>query len=317
MSKNGMQIAAVVVTYNRKELLLECIDALLAQTYSLWKIIVIDNASTDGTQQTLREKGYLDHPVFSYHLMEKNLGGAGGFYEGMKYAREYRADWVWIMDDDTIPGHDALRAMAEKTAKYPGASFFASCVEGPAHEPMNVPTIDSRPTANGYSDWYMAMNDRLLKIKTATFVSLLINGKAIEKCGLPCRDFFLWGDDSEYTTRLTRHFGPAYMAGDSWVCHKRANASSLNIHRENNPNRIKNYHYLSRNGLIFSAKYDAKAVFIRKFLSFQYNSVKALVSGRHGLMKFCQVQKGIFEFFFNYRRFSRIIDGELSGTRQS
>lgn len=317
MEEGKMNIIAVVVTYNRKDLLMECLNALMTQTAPLQRIVIIDNASTDGTKPTLQEMGYLDNHIISYWRMKENIGGAGGFYEGMKYALRYQADWIWIMDDDTVPRNDALQTMREKALKFPGTSFFASCVEGPSREPMNVPTIDERSSENGYSDWYIAMNDHLVKIKTATFVSLLINGSAIKKCGLPCKDFFLWGDDSEYTTRLTKHFGPAYLVGSSWVCHKRENASNLDIRMEDNINRIKNFHYLSRNGLIFSAKYDSKINFIIKFFSFQLKSIKSLMSDHYRVMKFYQVQKGIFEFFFSYRHFSHIIDSELSKGCQS
>ena len=314
MNKNEkkLQIAAVIVTYNRKELLLECIDAILSQSYSLQKIIIVDNASTDGTRQALEEKGYLREPAVAYHVMEKNIGGAGGFCEGIKIAKEFSPDWIWVMDDDTIPRCNALQAMMEKAYKYPDTSFFASCVEGLSHEPMNVPVLDERRESNGYSSWYMTMNDQMVKIAMATFVSIMINSNAIQKCGLPCKDFFLWGDDSEYTTRLTRYFGPAYLVGNSWVCHKRVNASSLDICMEKNAGRIKNFHYLSRNVMIFSAKYDKKIVFIKKFLSYQLKSIKALASGCNGIEKFFQIQKGILEFFFCYRHFSHVIDSELS-----
>ena len=89
------------------------------------------------------------------------------------------------------------------------------------NESMNVPDIDMSSTENGYADWYRKLSNGLIKIEAATFVSLLINGEAIKKCGLPCKDFFIWGDDTEYTTRITRNFGPAYMVGKSVAIHKR------------------------------------------------------------------------------------------------
>src|SRR4028119_143552 len=95
-------VAAVVVTYNRKQLLLECIDALLSQTRSLDKIILIDNACTDGTPEILREKGYLDNAYIDYMRLPENIGGAGGFHEGIKRGYEVGYDWLWLMDDDTI-----------------------------------------------------------------------------------------------------------------------------------------------------------------------------------------------------------------------
>ena len=77
-------ICAVVVTFNRKELLLECLDALLKQTYALNKIYLIDNNSSDGTYEILHGNGYLEHPQIVYEKLSENLGGAGGFSRGLQ-----------------------------------------------------------------------------------------------------------------------------------------------------------------------------------------------------------------------------------------
>lgn len=89
-----MKVAAVVVTYNRKELLRECLQALLNQTRPLDEIIVVDNASTDGTDQMIPE----EFPQITHVRLPENIGGAGGFHEGMKLAYEKGHDWIWVMD---------------------------------------------------------------------------------------------------------------------------------------------------------------------------------------------------------------------------
>ena len=103
-----MTIAAVVVTYNRKELLTECLTAIAEQTRIPDTILIIDNASTDGTEEMFAKDGVFDNALFDYQKMESNLGGAGGFYEGIRRAFNNGADWIWIMDDDTIPSKTAL-----------------------------------------------------------------------------------------------------------------------------------------------------------------------------------------------------------------
>ena len=306
-----MQIATVVVTYNRKELLLECIDAILSQTYSPEKIIIIDNASTDGTRQALDERGYISDTRIDYRCMETNLGGAGGFYEGIRIAWEIDPEWIWIMDDDTIPERNCLKNLVNNTQNSANVSFLASCVRSIGGEPMNVPTLDDTPAANGYPDWYMNLEKNLVKINSATFVSIMINKMAVDICGLPCSHFFLWGDDTEYTRRLVKHFGPAYLVGGSWVCHKRKDAKSLNVRNINDRNRIKNIHYLSRNGLIITAKYDGALKMSKLLINYGWISIRSIFEGRNGFRKFIALQKGIFEFLFQYRKFSRIIDAEL------
>ena len=98
-------IAAVVVTYNRLELLRQCVEALRTQTSSC-DILIVDNASTDGTDQWLASQ-----PDLHYRNTGSNLGGAGGFNFGMRWAVEAGYDYVWVMDDDTLPQPDALEKL--------------------------------------------------------------------------------------------------------------------------------------------------------------------------------------------------------------
>ena len=101
-----MKIAAVVVTFNRKEYLVKNIEALLAQVNAPMDILIIDNASTDGTEETIRH--YMDAGQIHYENTGENLGGAGGFNFGIRRAYEAGYDAIWIMDDDTYPHPDAL-----------------------------------------------------------------------------------------------------------------------------------------------------------------------------------------------------------------
>ena len=81
------KVAAIVVTYNRKELLRECLQALLAQTISNLDILLIDNASTDGTKEYIADIVEAN-PSICYMNTGSNLGGAGGFHYGLKKAYE-------------------------------------------------------------------------------------------------------------------------------------------------------------------------------------------------------------------------------------
>lgn len=167
MAPKGINVAALVVTYNRKALLVECLDAILAQEFKPASIVVVDNASTDGTDVLFAEGGeFASVSGLHYFQMPENLGGAGGFKEGIKRCMEVGCDWIWLMDDDCIAKSDTL---SELVAALPAAgklggevSFLASSVYGPAGEPMNVPVIDTRATANGYADWYAGLADGLV-----------------------------------------------------------------------------------------------------------------------------------------------------------
>lgn len=313
MENTGSKVAAVVVTYNRKELLSECLSAILGQSCSVWKLIIIDNASTDGTEDMLRENGIIGNPVVDYRKMETNTGGSGGFYTGIEIARDTGCDWIWIMDDDTIPNPDCLEKLIDKTSLKPDASFFASCVKGEQDEPMNVTQVDTRPTGNGYADWYMDLDSGLVKIQKATFVSLLFNKKAVEKVGLPCKDYFIWADDYEYTQRLATHFAPAYLVSDSWVCHKRKNARSISLKNENDPARIKNYHYFYRNSLINIYLYYSKKAYIKSFMKYLIEGIKLAFTKPFGFKKLRACHKGVFESITAKKKIRNFVTSQLKG----
>ena len=107
------KIAAIVVTYNRKELLAICLDAILRQECKPHSVFIIDNASTDGTEALVNELGYNGEKEgirFIYVKRPENIGGSGGFYSGMKMAFESseKFDAFWLMDDDGIPDKKQL-----------------------------------------------------------------------------------------------------------------------------------------------------------------------------------------------------------------
>lgn len=304
-----MRIGCVVVTYNRKKLLIECLNAIYRQTVPVDLVILIDNASTDGTKDELNSHGFMEKESFHYNCMDSNLGGSGGFYEGLKRV-DNSMDWVWIMDDDTIPENDCLEKLLNATSMVNNASFFASMVFGPQKDPMNIPSIDFRLTENGYPDWYFELNNKMVKIQNATFVSLLINMKAIEKCGLPCKDYFIWGDDTEYTTRLTTYYGPAYMVGDSVVCHKRVGAKALAITNESDSKRIANYFYYYRNFLINTYIYQGKKEG-KKFATKTFLFSLKLLPKKNGLLKAKTVLKAIWFAKHQWKDFDHYISLQI------
>ena len=129
MIMQGVTVSAIIVTYNRKEDLIRCIDAVLKQTHRVNNLIIVDNASTDGTIDLLIERGLIDNiprkkeqlvlvksaeGVDSWLIhLEKNTGGSGGFYTGLKSAfEELKTDYFWLMDDDGYPGVDCLEFLA-------------------------------------------------------------------------------------------------------------------------------------------------------------------------------------------------------------
>ena len=220
----------------------------------------------------------------------------------MKESQKFNPDFVWIMDDDTIPSVNCLENLLLSLDKIEDkkVSFLASSVYGENGEFMNVPTINTEPLKNGYPDWYRYLSDGIVKIREATFVSLLINNDAIKSVGYPVKDYFIWGDDTEYTLRLNKYYGCSYMIGNSTVVHKRKATKSLNIIDEDSLNRINFHYYMIRNNLVNQRTYKGRLkcfIFLTKnqILSFKLFFSKTC---KYKLKKFLIIHKAILSFVF-------------------
>ena len=139
-------------------------------------------------------------------LFRSNTGGAGGFAAGIARAltRFPQAEWIWIMDDDTVPTATALEALLRAAEVYPGAPALlasrAVWTDGTEH-PMNRPR--TRPALPPALHRHAALAGAR-QIRTASFVSILLDARAVREVGLPRASYFLWNDDFEYTSRILR-----------------------------------------------------------------------------------------------------------------
>lgn len=263
------KVAAVVVTYNRKELLKECIEALKASTCSV-DVIIVDNNSTDGTKEYIAD--LIGKDVIYKHL-KKNLGGAGGFSAGMKYAVKKGYEYVWIMDDDTIVKEDSLEALlSAKDEMSDDFGFISSSVKwvDGSDCKMNMQTYKTNIT--DYEKTYAAKG--IYPVKAATFVSLLFSSDAIKQIGLPLKEYFIWGDDKEYTLRMSNEFA-CYNVVDSQVVHKMNNNEGSNITKDD-IGRIDRYYYAYRNDFATARSQGIKDLLIY-MAGFMLNAVRIIL----------------------------------------
>lgn len=204
------RVVAVVVTYNREKLLQDCLDALAAQERRPDAVVIIDNSSTDASGTVADE-----HPLGAdvVHL-RRNVGGAGGFAAGIARAIvRHDADWVWVMDDDTIPRPGALGALLGALEASPVRlsvlSSRAVWTDGRDH-PMNTQRTRRGASAQEKRDAARAGGR---PIRTASYVSALLNAQDVRRLGLPYADYFIWSDDFEHTGRLLRHGRGLHVPG--------------------------------------------------------------------------------------------------------
>jgi len=218
------RVTAVIVTYNRRQLMLESLAAVQGQSRPPDAAIVIDNASTDDTAAAVRNH----FPTVQLVEMPCNTGGAGGFAYGLALALADGADLVWLMDDDTVPDRHALAPLLDARRRHPGRqpALVASQVlwtDGRPH-PMNTPR--TKPFAT-HSELSAAAAVGCVPIRSASFVSVLVDAEACRERGLPLADFFLWNDDFEFTARLLRG-KPGLLCPASVAVHKTATFGSTN-----------------------------------------------------------------------------------------
>ena len=211
-------IAAVIVTFNRVEKLRKVMDALMAQTITLDRIMVVDNASTDGTDAYLQEL-QAQEPRVTHIRLPENIGGAGGFHEGTKAAYEAGADYIWLSDDDAYPQPGAIAALVhgiqDFEARYTWRPTFACSrvrwTNGDMCE-MNTPSPQW--------DWprFLDPGSPYALVNACSFVSVLVPRWAVAQHGYPIKDYFIWYDDVEFTQRLAKTY-PGLLCINSDVIH--------------------------------------------------------------------------------------------------
>lgn len=237
------EIIAVVVTHNRCEMLKRCIAALQSQSH-ICDVLIVDNASTDSTEEWTIDCIKSTNNLY-YINTGKNVGGAGGFNKGIRWAVAKEYAYVWIMDDDCIPCTDALEKLMQADIKLNGKYGFLSSVvlwtDGTECK-MNRQKINKH-----YYENIHLFKDCIIQVEQATFVSLFLPVSVINKVGLPIKEFFIWGDDIEYTRRIAvRNNLSSYMVGNSMVIHVMKDNTGSSIATDD-PERIDRYRYAFRN----------------------------------------------------------------------
>jgi GT2 family glycosyltransferase len=246
-----MRILAAIVTYNRSKLLERCVDHILAQTRKPDGLVVINNSSTDDTEEMLTRKG-VDF------ITQANLGGAGGFNRAIAHALEQGYDAVWLMDDDGFPGDEAL-AHLEGSLK-PGVACVSSVVlreDDPANLVFPLPVLDKEgmPAIFAWPRKITALEelnrrsrDRLYPF-AHLFNGVLVSADAIRAIGNVETGYFIFGDELDYMMRL-RQWGEVLSHVDAHHYHPDVAGRPLSD--------MKIYFYI-KNTIILNRRYYNKA----------------------------------------------------------
>ena len=300
---------AVVVTYNRLNMLKKCIDCILSQDAAC-DLLIVDNASSDGSGDycldLISKRSDQGRPLSGrkiiYENTKANLGGAGGFNHGLRRAYELGYEYAWIMDDDALAEKNCLSELLKYTDREFG--FLCSAV---------LWTDGSVCRMNWQRKFYLPkkrcehhINDsdiespEAIRVQSATFVSLLIPTNVIKTAGLPIKEFFIWCDDIEYTRRIALKYAlPCYFIPTSRIIHHIANNTGTDL-ASDSAERIDRYNYAFRNENFMYRQYGIKG-FIYYIVVCIYNSFKVITKARsHKGRRLKVIFKNFFSgLFFN------------------
>lgn len=268
---NERTVCALIVTYNRKELLYNLLIKLSEQSYPVLGIVIVDNDSKDGTSDLLLNKKVInsisiDHSVWNewngisifYHKNSSNIGGSGGFAQAFSIAKELPYDCVWAMDDDVSPDRECLENMMQyldETSKVcipcRGDERFRDCaiqrydLNNPFYFHINeckkdIINFDSITTPYVY-------------VEDMAFEGPLMYKSVIDEVGIPNKDYFILYDDTDYAHRLCSVTRIRYIVG--------AKLKKMIIPHEKSSWKWKSYYNL-RNSVYFEKKYG-KNIFVK------------------------------------------------------
>lgn len=243
----AIDIAAVIVTYNRRELLAELVASLLAQTYPLRAIFIVDNASVDGTEHEARRIA-ARHPCVTYLRLARNTGGSGGFAAGVRAAHEAGHRWFWLMDDDVRATADGLAGLVPHLAR-------AGCIHGRRRD------FDGKPFF-----WQCRFSERLampvpvpgnvfrhgpeFETNVGVFEGMLVAREVVDRIGLPDARFFITWDDAVYGWLASKVTRVLYVDHYALERRRRQRQVNLGIRHLNDASDMYRFHTMRNRPLV-------------------------------------------------------------------
>lgn len=258
-----LKLGVVIVTYNRINLLKECIEACLKQTYQFTKIIVINNNSSDDTEKYLQN--FSKDDKFIIKNLPENIGGAGGFYEGVKESSQNDLDYTLLIDDDAIIDNkfneEIVKNIKDEILAYSGSVITNNKIQYDHRKILlkAFNAIDSKK-----EDYEKSFFDYNL----ASFCGLYIANKLIKDIGLPKKEFFIWFDDTEYSLRINKKS-------------KIRNVNTAILNHKTQDSRTSGYSWKSyygiRNQVYIYKNYYAKKYYYKYLIYLKFMSIAAKI----------------------------------------
>jgi rhamnopyranosyl-N-acetylglucosaminyl-diphospho-decaprenol beta-1,3/1,4-galactofuranosyltransferase len=296
----------VVVTYNRLGMLRGLLERLAAVP-RIDEVLVVDNASTDGTREWLDGLDRFGSvaPIFLDH----NTGGAGGFQAGLAEAMARDADLIWLMDDDGLPDRDCLDLLLERDGELDFWGPLVVDAERPDRLVFPIRLPGRAKVVHRLDDVRRAARDGLIRDVVIPFNGVLVTRELVSRIGLVRGEFFIWGDDHEYRLRAEAAGARIGTVVDAVVRHPSVGdlGAPMAFGRttyNHSPSDLKHY-CMARNNLVNLRRYRGSApaaAFVAKtawFYTFTRPDWRRLLLSAQGM------RAGLRGDFTGHRRFLR------------
>lgn len=309
MDKRNYKICAVLVTFNRQDLLLKVLSSFKNQTIQISGIVLVNNCSTDNTEEKLIENSIIDKNStsfdtlyeskwndysFYYYKSSQNTGGSGGFAQAFSIAEELDYDYIWAMDDDVYPDPNCL----ETLLKFQDDKCAVTIPNRDGNGWKEKYIVDynlTNPFLHRINDYKSLGYASDLKEKYVKVVDMPMEGPLIKmdiakKIGIPNKDYFIMYDDTDFAHRLSQETEIRFV--------RDAKLKRLLVIPEEKRDWTWKTYYLTRNSMIFDKKYG-KNIFVKKFRPFFYYITKLIGAKRdHNQIRY-NIAKRAYQDFKN------------------
>ncbi|KKQ25813.1 MAG: hypothetical protein US39_C0004G0058 [Microgenomates group bacterium GW2011_GWC1_37_12b] len=299
-------VSAVIVTMNRKDELIDCIDSLIKSKCIFSEIVVVDNGSKIPTKSFLSKK----FPKVKIIRSEVNIGAAAGRNLGIK---NVNGDFIFFMDDDAVIDNMAICQMLEVFKKYKNVGLVQpkvydkdqpTVIQGAGHT-INLMTGRAKAWGIMEPDHGQYDNDREIPM---TGGIVLVKKSVIKKIGVFDEDYFIPYEDSDLCMRATKAGFKVYCSGEAKSWHQGKKATAVNPRLEwmgvTTPERA---YRIARNKIIFMRKHAPlanKVIFMLVILPFYALAHSAIIVSSNRFDIFFNYWKGLFSgllYFLTYK----------------
>jgi GT2 family glycosyltransferase len=293
MAETGELVYIIILNWNGWQDTVECVDSCRKLTYPNFRILLVDNGSTDGSEGLLRER----FPDLEFIQTGANLGFAGGNNVGMKYALDKGADYVWLLNNDTVVDGDALAELVRVAASGEKTGIVGSKIYYLA-EPRKIwfaggiwRTNKSYASHRGLNDVDAGQYNEVCEVDYITGCSLLIKSRVIRDIGMMNEEYFLYWEEIDWNAAAARRGWKIVYVPRSMVWHRVSSSLQQQGYLQNR--------YTIRNCLRFFRRYEP-ARLLPLFCYIGFDAVKFYTRGQkdvargylHGMMDFFAGRSG-------------------------